>query len=1024
MVAHKFIEYLKNCTAASELKLNLEDGESHEVQDAIRVATVAMSLLGFLDAAAAYANFWTSTERLDVINRVQLILSESFLVTVETALSTIRNSQSQSPALREWKRYVRHYAGTGRPLGAMLLQRSFLGLLVAVSSLLVADVDKLRGVDVLDLLLTRPNETRLDSRNLDDAAFQAIETIMDVASNGLGLLEDGADYLRLGSTWQQRLAFSVKAAALMNYITCCLLHEEAADTETLASWLEDTLADPVQMADPSLASVVLRSMALLSRLSPAFAPSATRLLPRFIVQGGPRGDTIHVAAQCLARILQRLSQDAVITTMYTLGNVLSSGASVGGIHGEVVMDGPNSTSALYHSKLPTGSSISLTISGDEETSIVHGNVVQAICGIAKYCNDPKITALAQSMLLQKIEKVSKSVDARIITEAATLAMIGGPQEFRSLLKLYAKLCQDAIAQSNNLTMAAVSRGYTQISSTVARTSSLYDIYLDHLLETIISSGDAHQGQINHDAEVEIAASTISQLLQPLAVLLLQSAAKSGGDIGLSEETASLMRDAWFNMVVHGFGANTERGKIYVKELRIIAIHSKPLVTEQRGEQVESDIELNTILRRGLNPENENLQRKRLVELLPSKASEIRGLSYRKVIFLQAAHFVETLRSEAGECTKAFTYFLEPSMRKGDMSSAMEAITDSVMDIYLSKAALGGHPSFSAQYVAKQLVRILCGCCHRIERVREAAFKCADKLIHDVPSALCQRSSLFALCELLSIMWTSCLEAETDEYAWKSTFSSVRGGVSVELSDDYDLRQKTLDKLHRKAQGWVITVINNAPLDVKGLLQTYLSEYVDDGAYGHISLGRSFANEMGAVVPSNDQKLVAIRQKGIKNINTASDFIAQYTTRQEYRHAEIMPDHETHALKVSSLDRGQTNLEVRTSGDGGDDAVTLLSQLSARTKSQKYVPIGEVRDILRRAAALLCRSDTDQCAIVHHLVGIPFQIFSKQSIKLGISLWLGVINENPRMESRILVETIRHWEATVHKRLGVFDTAFK
>ena len=86
---------------------------------------------------------------------------------------------------------------------------------------------------------------------------------------------------------------------------------------------------------------------------------------------------------------------------------------------------------------------------------------------------------------------------------------------------------------------------------------------------------------------------------------------------------------------------------------------------------------------------------------------------------------------------------------------------------------------------------------------------------------------------------------------------------------------------------------------------------------------------------------------------------------------------------------------------------------------KFVSIGELRDILRRAAALLCRTSLYQCAIVQHLVGIPFAVFTKQSIKLGISLWLGVINENPRMEPRIVAVIAESWEKTVRNRTGVF-----
>jgi len=564
------------------------------------------------------------------------------------------------------------------------------------------------------------------------------------------------------------------------------------------------------------------------------------------------------------------------------------------------------------------------------------------------------------------------------------------------------------------------KGRNHLSSKLRKESPLYDTYLEHLLEAIISRGDVHQGHNTLEADVEVAAREIAQLLQPLAILM--STNDMASDDTQSEETLSLLRDAWFNIVVHGFNVNTDRGRKHLNELRLMAIHSKPLVAEQRGEQVESDIELNTVLRRGMSSEHEATQKKRLTSLLPSKASEIKGLSYRKVIFLQAAFLVETLRADSGDCTKALTYFLEPSMRRGDMSSTMESITHAVMDTYLRKTATGSNAAFSAPYVSKQLALIFSGCCYRIERVQQAAMACADRIIRDVPSALCQNSSLFALLELLSLMWTSCLEAETDEYEWKSSFTSARGKVTVELSDDFGLRRRTLNHLYKRAKSWVTSVINIAPLDIKGLLQTYLSEYDDDGAYGHVSLGRSFALEMGSVVPGTDQRLAAIDRHGDCNINTASDFVAQYTTRQEYRYAEALPDRDPEWLHFMHLGDRRGSVYSKSEKDGSD-ALTVLAHLEARTLNHKYIPIGELRDILRRAAALLCRSKTDECAIVHHLVGIPFSIFTKQSIKLGISLWLGVINENPRMEPRILMEVAQQWEFTVQRRVGIFHEKF-
>jgi phosphatidylinositol 4-kinase len=104
----------------------------------------------------------------------------------------------------------------------------------------------------------------------------------------------------------------------------------------------------------------------------------------------------------------------------------------------------------------------------------------------------------------------------------------------------------------------------------------------------------------------------------------------------------------------------------------------------------------------------------------------------------------------------------------------------------------------------------------------------------------------------------------------------------------------------------------------------------------------------------------------------------------------------------------------------EDSATLLADMENRTLHHKHVSIAELRDVLRRAGALLCSTNKDQGAIVHHLVGIPFAVFTKQSIKLGISLWMGVIKENARMESRIFAEIAENWESTVRNRRGLFD----
>lgn len=341
----------------------------------------------------------------------------------------------------------------------------------------------------------------------------------------------------------------------------------------------------------------------------------------------------------------------------------------------------------------------------------------------------------------------------------------------------------------------------------------------HLLESIISKGDVHESDNTHQADVELAAGEIAELLPPLATLVAK--ANKASYLVLDPNIRRLYREAWFNIVVHGITAQSGHGQQYTDELRVIAMHSPPLVADdQADEQYESEIELNSILRRGMNPPHTAEQKRRLITLLPKCESDIRSLSYAKVIFLSAAYLVEVLRADGGDCTSLLPYFLDPSLNGTAMENCMGAIADEVMDVYLRKTLSARYENNASPRVASQLASILAGCCHRILRVQQVATLCANRIITQIPSSLCQKSSLFALLELLTIMWSSCLDGELDEYDWKSTYTSVRGNVSVALSDDYGYRKFTLDAFHKRARLWVMSVINIAPLDVKGLLQVY------------------------------------------------------------------------------------------------------------------------------------------------------------------------------------------------------------
>ena len=451
-------EYLQRCLkyVNSDAPAAFYHHESSETRELLHTAAVSVSLLGFLDATSSFAQFFTTPESFRLLNLVRQILDESFLVTVEGAFSSIRTSDTSSEALSAWALYARQYAASGRPLGAMLLQRGFMKLSVSCTSLLVSTVERLQTTDILDDLMSFEDYS-FDVSSEGKTAL--LELICEITTESMRLLEDGLDYLQLGSSWQQQLAFDVKAQTLRAFLVCTVIDEEIADIDILMSWLEDTMADPIQMADEFLACVVLRSMAVLGKNSPSIASTLSRSLPRFLVQGAMYGDIAVVAAQSLTYILQLLSQDAVITGLYSLGNVLSarSGMDKATNGSEALINGSDSSKPTGgYTQHTVGSTISVDLSGEEDNAIVYGNIVRAIVSMANSCQDDKITALAQSMLVQKLGRLSLAVDLHIVTEAAKLATSGGPQELQSLLKLYTRLVHDALVRGNETLANSVS----------------------------------------------------------------------------------------------------------------------------------------------------------------------------------------------------------------------------------------------------------------------------------------------------------------------------------------------------------------------------------------------------------------------------------------------------------------------------------------------------------------------------------------------------------------------------------------
>ncbi|GIZ49253.1 hypothetical protein CKM354_001228500 [Cercospora kikuchii] len=994
----------------------LPEGETeYEItDDTLRVVRISVALLGFFNGIADYVKVWSPEQRINLLPQLRKVLSEKFMVSLEGALSAIRNASTRNRAALQWKRWDNQYATQGRPLGAMLVQQAFMRVVEESTLELLPVIEPLTSTELLDTLL-RQGPRRYQSQM--HSASGLVSSLTDLVTSEIRSLDDEADYLKLGSIWQQKQAREVKASALRSFLCCCILNGNTPNDDVLLDWLDAITADPDQMMDEDLAKTVLKSMAVLATLSETVATTLTRSLPRLIVNGRMTPTTSAVACECLARVLKPLSQDIVISTLYSLGNVLSVDADGQTNNKSTIFDSSFSVHQNGFTSHPgAGSSISLVLSDEEDTATAYGTVVQAVVAIAVARSEAQLTALVSSMLLQKINKISAVVDARIIIETAALGLSGGVTELKGLLRFYSKVNVEALAQNNSLLSSAVLEARSRISTHVKRDTPFFEVYVRHLLAQFVSTGEPSGGKSVDTSSVQ---KVIASLLHPLA-LLVSHDTQTTPVFEEEDEVRALGRDAWFNVVVHGYTLNSQHVKDHVNDLQTIALYSLPLVDEARVDMPDSGIDLDPVLRRGKSDGALDAQRHALKTALPQCETDLRNLNYQECVFLNAALLVSTLRARGGDCTAALPYFLESRVKTGPLNNCMLAVSSSNVEAYLQEALRGKRQDFAAPQVAVQLAAFFEGCCHRIAKVQVAAVAACDRIINQIPSALCQKSSLFALLEILTLMWKACLDTETDEYSFKTRYTSDKTNVSIQLSDDAQFRQTTLSAFYQKCKAWVTRAIRVAPLDVKGILQAYLEDYEDDGAYGHIALGRSFAVEMGELIPASDQRLTSLDSQRTVGINTASDFIAQYTTRQQYRQIDNKLDFDNEWALVDY--QGQAKPALLDVNNAEKDEAQELRNLSLRLRRNEHVRFEEVGTTLRKAAGVISRSASDRVALIQDFVAIPFAIFTKQSIRLGISLWLGVIKENPSLESRVLVEVAAGWETSVRLGKGFFSTS--
>lgn len=985
---------------------------SQAAEDLAQLFPLLFSFQGFLDALGATAGMLPTDYNASLLDRLLRLTNADFLIKVETSVSSLQGIVSghavavttdstvngHGPHGHDnalWKESFKNYIGAGQQVGAMLINYYMCLYAKSVAKTLLPEASGGHR-NVIDSLLSIKDKDQaamsgpapLDTHD----KVEALEILQPFAVRMVDSLDEGGDYIELVTPEKIDMVFSTKSVALE--IVALSVHFGRLDRSVAQAYVETSLEYGKPYVGHSMYLTVFKLAALLCKYEPTFAHYVSRQLTEYVANPYVDVTTAQTAARTFAKSVHAGDQDLIVSTVYTMANMLNSEADGTSMKRSRTY---NTLGDLSLADSQPNDGPSQRAESDAATNLQalsFRNLANAIVAMASSHGDRQIATLALTVLGQKLNRADHLVDEQVILSLAVLAPNAGEKDFRNILRMLSAAEGLAYKRDDASMLANIKESRCRIARSLGITSQLFPVYLAELLRDIASRGDV-QALKHHRSHKEISktAEEITQLLPPLAALLPKPPAKpfEADDW----ETISLFRDAWFNMVVNGFSKTSEFTQRHWTELEVIAHSTPPLVSETSANKVESELELNTVLRRGSSNSNVSNQ-KDIMGGFSAHNYEIRSLSYPRLMFLSATVLLESLRVRSGNCAKMLMYFGDPGFRSGDSGSYMTNIVTENTKDYIAMALRGGHPWYTVERISEQLRSVLISCCHRVQAIQNAAFVSAEMIIKSMPSVLCQKTSLYTLLDLLTLLYKSCMDSELDEYEPTAVFTSRRSNIRLELSDSYEQRRGNLKRLVSSANQWLKIVLDDMAYDLKSLLSAYLAERGQFRPINDVALGCSVAAEFGGSVSKPDE-LSTLPYESSSTASGMTDmkagFLSQYLWSTEFKLNE----------KNRSADMAQVRREI--------DGVLL-------DKTGDHSP-AEVRAIFARASPLLKDADGSEY-LTRRAVQIPFKFFTKEHLELGISLWLYLMHELPYLKNRILVQVAREWEQSIVLRRGLFS----
>ncbi|KZT09606.1 atypical/PIKK/PI4K protein kinase [Laetiporus sulphureus 93-53] len=799
----------------------------------------------------------------------------------------------------------------------------------------------------------------------------------------------------------------------------------------LSSRLKVLLGIESPMIDNMVREAALTSTAILVRNFPDIALDMASHIRRWVTSplsifefefatGTRAPPPLVAAAKCLALCINLApGDDQVMSHMYSLLNYIAA-TSKDLFEGTI----SNSSSLTEITELSTLRSIEIGLRGlsEEEKRTVGISSISIATRLALEFRSEQVTRLTISMLLQRLRSAEPTVEAAIAYNLVDLALVAPENSFVDIIRAFSAINRSANLDdprfSNNQVLAA----QTRLAQEMYRRPELYEIYLVELLTLFADKAVAIQSVAisNHHVQIDDMVEQLGSILLPIDALLTHDDFKL--QIGIPSNVVTLFRNMWFLCVLFRFTTSDDHSAMDWQRpaLARIAMKTPPIVLEEVHDTIVSDLEYNTVIRQEYIEMIISHHRLLLAKYIPLRISEIRSLLPGQIVFLLAMHDMESMRSAGGLPSSVVSYFINNGLNK---NTALSACVDSVAEKIIQGCITDLNSQAARQALPRALpeeLRSLLVCStHRIAKARDIASRYLNRLITSFPSLMCDPPLVFAILEVLTLMRRACENEFIDEDNPVYVYHSERANVTLQLPDNYEVRNQMLFQLNRDANNWFELALSRAPVELHSTLQKYLAVNQVLSVSEVSELGASIASQYGKAIGPIDRKLTSLstfsnwkldRAKTLASQLASKGFFAGEVTasrvgwtnvslQQAMATSEPVPSHEIEKLKSKLMDAIQDIREKR-----------------------HPMAVQDLKRLLFRSAATLIFGEKYDYDLLHYLVALPFEAFASSAISTGIEAWSWLIAEKPDYEVTLMSEIGSAWISTIKHEKGMFSTS--